>query len=248
MMKILHIHLFKNAGTSLINFFEKQIGKSYCLDLEHELGKFNVFVEKDELMQCAEKYPEKLFFTAHNIEPIFDSKFLNLMPLRNPISRAISVYEYEIYQGKNGAQNPGPKKAISSNPDDYFKWRLKKNKNGVICNFHISSIIGLRLCRSRILKKSDIDFAKDKYNKYFFNFIVEEFDKYIERLSNKLEKNGFKPIPQTSIGKFNSLGGNFNPKEAEKKLKDLLTKKTFEEFKERNIADLEFYNHFKENG
>ena len=33
-------------------------------------------------MQCAEKYPEKLFFTAHNIEPIFDSKFLNLMPLR----------------------------------------------------------------------------------------------------------------------------------------------------------------------
>ena len=31
-------------------------------------------------MQCAEKYPEKLFFTAHNIEPIFDSKFLNLMP------------------------------------------------------------------------------------------------------------------------------------------------------------------------
>ena len=58
----------------------------------------------------------------------------------------------------------------------------------MICNFHISSIIGLRLCRSRILKKSDIDFAKDKYNKYFFNFIVEEFDKYIERLSNKLEK------------------------------------------------------------
>ena len=54
MMKILHIHLFKNAGTSLINFRNKL--QKLLSDLEHELGKFNVFVEKDELMQCAEKY------------------------------------------------------------------------------------------------------------------------------------------------------------------------------------------------
>lgn len=33
-MKLLHIHLFKNAGTSIINLFKNQLDEKYILDYE----------------------------------------------------------------------------------------------------------------------------------------------------------------------------------------------------------------------
>ena len=244
-MKLLHIHLFKNAGTSIINLFKNQLDEKYILDLEAEYKKFNTYVEKDELYTAEKKYPKKFFFTAHNIEPCLEGVFLNLMPLRHPLNRALSVYNYEVMQGENGAQNPGPKKAIELSSEEYFKWRLNLNTNGVICNFQIASVLGLRNIRKKVIDENDLILAKKYYEKYFFNFIVEDFKYYQSRLAQMIRNETDLTFNISFTPQDNAFGSNHDTNEVKKILKDMMTKQTFKNFLERNKADLDFYNYFK---
>ena len=90
-----HIHIFKNAGTSLDELFHRSFGTAFkAVDPEHEADVWS----EEELLEVVRADPRLLCISSHQIrQPLIGDSRIKILPyflIRHPISRLKSVYEY----------------------------------------------------------------------------------------------------------------------------------------------------------
>jgi hypothetical protein len=246
---LVHSHIFKNAGTSLHHFLKKILGSRNVLDIE-SLSKnyFNRSISSHEAKSIMKDNAHIICFTGHHLPIIPDEEFINIIPLREPIKRSLSVYEYELIQGKKGFKNLGPVNAVKLSPKEYFLWRLglskgydqngirsnMQPKNSVISNYQTAFILGYKDYKNIDLIDDHFLMSKELISKFCTPFIIEKMTSSIALLLNSL--NDFE-IRKDINFPFANVNNNLKDKNYEEELKSLIGGEVFEILVERNKYD-----------
>lgn len=243
--KIIHFHLFKNAGTTIEFLFNKKLKGKWIdihpLMIDPKLGNRNRVISRADFLNLIGSLPNYQYFSSHNIFYFEEEGYLSLIPLRDPISRILSVYHFEIKQGKKGVSFPGPRNAINLDPKDYFRWRLESRQNNVVANFQSLRILG-EAYRNIELGYSEETKIENLISKFKTPFYVSEFTKSMQILCSNLSipfSNSF-DIQKNSSGNFNNEG------QAIKYLEDLIGKDLSMEVVRRNWADIQLIKILKD--
>ncbi|NNE74630.1 MAG: sulfotransferase family 2 domain-containing protein [Acidimicrobiales bacterium] len=97
---IVHLHLFKNAGTSVARSLEDHFGPRFLSYDKPEAGGRLTSAELNDLIEAN---PKVEAFTSHQLRPpIVSSTKIHYLPIifiRHPIDRIRSAYEFESKQG-----------------------------------------------------------------------------------------------------------------------------------------------------
>ena len=138
---VAHIHLFKNAGTSVENslgaFFQDR-WESY--DKESSADQLC----RDELVAYLRQRPELQAISSHHLRPPLQNTLdLEIMPIvfvRHPIDRIRSAYEFEKVQGPVSASS---RAASTMNMAEWIEFH--QNRRSTQCrNFQTYALTSLR--------------------------------------------------------------------------------------------------------
>ena len=117
---ILHNHIYKNAGTSIDLVFENS--NIFVTNIENEnfLG-----VSEHDISQIIRANPSLEVITSHTLlkdAPLDtpDIRYIDLLCIRHPINRLLSMYKYEIKGKKKYSFLDFINVCIKSRPYDYF--------------------------------------------------------------------------------------------------------------------------------
>lgn len=241
---IVHMHLFKNAGSTVDAIFEKNISDGiFGLEGEHPWS----VLPGEKAVDFIDRHPELRVLTSHQvIFPLQSRSDLEILPvffLRHPIDRAGSVYSFEKRQDP---QSPGAIRAKQLGPADYVAWRLSGEGGIVIKNFHVlrlsDALVGQEDPRTAVATREDLERAKRRLEESPFFGIVERFDDSIAMMSHWME-GSFPGIELTYEKK------NFSPDRArtlEERVAHLqadLGEEIYARLLESNRLDLELYEH-----
>lgn len=130
---ILHVHIFKNAGTSFDSALRTNFGEDF---IDHRDDKALVQGKQEYLENFLREHPDVKAFSSHSIhfKPISNDEF-NFIPvyfLRHPIDRIRSVYSFENKQ--EPAVTIGSQKAKELSFNDYVAWRMDSGSPATIRN------------------------------------------------------------------------------------------------------------------
>lgn len=137
---VLHLHLFKNAGTTLDWSLGRFFGSAFC---DHR---------DDQLMRGSPEYLRRYLaghssldaLSSHWLPLPLDLRELPVRPLplvmlRHPIERMASVYAFERRQE---VDHPGTRRAREGSLQDYVAWRLKEGTGPVLKNYQSRMLSG----------------------------------------------------------------------------------------------------------
>jgi len=92
---ILHYHIFKNAGSTVISILKRNFGKRMA---ELESGHFNAIVDNCALLDFLNKHANIAAVSSHQLWPPAPEHegfaFHTLLLLRHPIARLSSIYDF----------------------------------------------------------------------------------------------------------------------------------------------------------
>ena len=195
---ILHYHLFKNAGTSLDAALKEAFGEDNWATKEFPN---NPKINKEGLKNWIICNPEVVCFSSHTafLPPpkIEDIDIFPIIFLRNPIDRIVSAYNFER---KQNAETFGSVLARNTDLKGYIEIRLSIPNDRQCRNFHTH-----RLAMMYPEAEGDeFKRAKKAIKELPFIGLVEEFDKSINILNEKLSEFGFegKSIGVKSLNKW----------------------------------------------
>ena len=180
---ILHYHLFKNAGSSLDKILQKNFNSKF---LTKEFSKAKNKDTTEEVCNWIKENPDNIVFSTHSSFPLPVLDNVNIISvcfLRDPIDRIKSAYKFERKQNVN---NFSANLAKNVDFNEYVRVLQKKYGEGSQCrNFQTHKL-------SQIVPIHDNTFtnAIEALSRITFVGLVEEFDKSMKVLSNKL-KNHF---------------------------------------------------------
>jgi hypothetical protein len=178
---ILHLHLFKNAGTSVDrilqrNFPARWVGREF----QGVVGSTT-----NALRQWIEEEPQACAFSSHTFRgPLPSAPNLTVVPitlLRDPVDRIVSAYRFERRQE---AETRGARLAKSETLEGYVRARLATPGDRQCSNFQTMRLASLvpgpqpELTRAvaalKLLQRSGVVGQ------------VEEFDPALRRLTRKV--------------------------------------------------------------
>ena len=136
---LLHLHLFKNAGSTFDWSLQQGFGSAFCdhRDDAAMRGKptyLRTFLEENEDLRALSSHwlplpvPPSELVTAHTV-----------VLLRDPIERMASVYAFERRQQ---VEHAGTAHARSMEFGDYVRWRLEPGTGPVIRNYQMRMLSG----------------------------------------------------------------------------------------------------------
>lgn len=102
---IIHVHVYKNAGTSVIAAFRRNFGDRVA---ELEPDDPERFLDDRTVEEYLRKHPDTVMVSSHRIRMPLPARLagrdvLPLVFLRDPIDRLSSVYRFERREGQKGA-------------------------------------------------------------------------------------------------------------------------------------------------
>lgn len=152
---IVHMHQFKNAGTSFDSFLFNNFDKNFVDHREDKVfkslsglsdyiaGESNIYAISSHAINA-----KKIEYARIKGLNIFSVAFI-----RHPLERILSVYRFEKHQLSD---TPGARAAKKYVMRDYVKWRLD-NRPEVICNYQARNLcITDEFCFSGVLKGAAI--------------------------------------------------------------------------------------------
>lgn len=182
---IVHVHIFKNAGSTFDSILEKNFGQDF---LDHRDDQIMIKGGGEYLKHILQERPNLKAISSHHIyfnpkEAETDAiKILPVYFLRHPLERVLSVYKYEK---KQPLLTPGAIQAKKLNINDYVLWRMQPNVGGTIRNMNTRYCSGL----SNQASINDLSFelAKKNLNDSQFVGIVDRFDDSIRLFRDPLQ-------------------------------------------------------------
>lgn len=137
---ILHIHLFKNAGTSLDGILEENFGRGWVAREFSTEGRDNSRAVADWIRER----PDAVAFSTHTaVGPLPDIpgvRIVSVMLLRDPIARIRSAYRFERQQA---ADTWGAALAKKTDFAGYVLARLSRPGDRQCRNFQTERLAGL---------------------------------------------------------------------------------------------------------
>lgn len=201
---ILHYHLFKNAGTSLDAALKEAFGKENWITKEFPN---NPKLNKDSVKQWIVDNPEVVCFSSHTaFLPPPKIEGVDIFPiifLRNPIDRIISAYNFER---KQNAATFGSTLARNTTLEGYIETRLSIPNDRQCRNFHTHRLAMMYPEN----EGEELTRAKKAIRELPFVGLVEEFDKSISDLNQKLNDFGFLKTNISVLRKNSSNGNKLN--------------------------------------
>lgn len=142
---ILHIHLFKNAGTSVERVLKDNFAEGWTGFDRPEPGSF---VTIEDVAAMREADPTMAAFSTHQFTPpITDAVPGGVYPilvLRSPLTRLRSVYEFDR---QRGPVTPAAQIAVSNDFPDYVDAMIRLNHPAVI-NAQVRQLSGAKRIRA----------------------------------------------------------------------------------------------------
>ncbi len=135
---ILHFHIFKNAGSTVDWALRRNFESGFVATDGPRPGDR---LGPDTILSHIEDSPSTSAISSHQFRfPLPQHpgyRFLPLIFLRQPMDRALSVYNFERRQAE---PTPGSLKAKQSSFDDYVAWRLQSGPVSVLANFQTAML------------------------------------------------------------------------------------------------------------
>ena len=177
----LHFHIFKNAGSSIKHMLHKNFGNKH-FDIDKPYARSSISFE-DMLKQIEDKN-KIMSVSSHQLSfPLMDRMnhdFFSVIFLRNPITRAKSVYDYV-------AKYDSSEYGDLARKYSFDEW-VKKSLNSAKFATEISNLQSARLLNSKNIEKK-VSFAN---NKCIFD--LEESFNNLKVLTSKEELKILKKI------------------------------------------------------
>ena len=167
---MVYIHIPKNAGTTFKEILARNYGAGYHQFYTDRRGKL---LKEDELRELISSLPTGArALSGHNLLPypdLIEQLSLNYVTLiRDPVSRAISLYHYER------KTTHGTDHISQRSFDDYLD--VRPTIGGAITDFQTYNLTGGR----------DVAEAKRILDRFFVVGLVERFDEFLCLLSHSL--------------------------------------------------------------
>lgn len=130
---LVHAHLFKNAGTTLDFSLKRSFGEGFCDHRDDDGMKRGATY----LAPWLRRHPQIKALSSHWVTPPLPRSpfFLChcLVMLRDPIERALSVYQFERRQ--QGVDTPGSRRAKELDFSGYMAWQLQPMPGPVVKDY-----------------------------------------------------------------------------------------------------------------
>lgn len=238
---VVHIHLFKNAGTSVDAGLEAHFASEWETFDQPEGGTFG----QQRLRSWLTEKPGVSAFSSHQLRPPLTSddefEFVPIVFLRHPLDRIRSAFDFESRQGP---QTPSAQIASETNFSEWVEFHRSKNSSQCR-NFHVMSLSQLRddetgIPRPGVSADDHLQSAKEFLSSLETYGIVEHYDESWQRLREVIQQH------------FPSFAGASNRKNitpdrsasVEARLDDMRSQlgiKTFRSLRETNELDLELF-------
>jgi len=142
---ILHIHLFKNAGTSIERVLQQNYGDRWTSYDKDELG---ALVTAEDVAALREHDPAMAALSTHQFTPplhdVVSGGVYPLLALRSPLTRLRSVYEFDR---QRGPLTPAAEIAGANAFPDYVDEMIRRNHPAVI-NAQVRQLSGAKRMRA----------------------------------------------------------------------------------------------------
>jgi hypothetical protein len=136
---LVHLHMFKNAGTTVDSALESWFGDGF---VAYDGPRPGHRIEPDEFRELVGGRESMSAISSHQLRlPLPEIPEIELLPmvfLREPLDRAQSVWAFERRQNSN---SPGAVHAKKLSVDDYVRWRLGQAEISVISDFQ-AGVVG----------------------------------------------------------------------------------------------------------
>ena len=174
-MRLLHGHIFKNGGTTFEGILTSTFGSG------HLIVKDETRMRRERYSYLLQLIQEKPFqaLSTHFLpvqDALKDDENFVIVFLRDPIERALSVYEFEKKQKHD---TPGAINAKRMNSREYFEWRLSSESPPTVRDFQTRYL--LQSSRLSDFVMSDIISMLERTPNLFVG-ILESFHESVLRL------------------------------------------------------------------
>jgi hypothetical protein len=191
---VLHYHIFKNAGTTIESTLAENFGSGFRrFDAN---GPFVILTETD-LCDWLAAHPSLQALSSHNLIPpkpnITGVEFYDLVLLRHPVDRLMSMYEY--YRRARDASDPLSGAAGKLDPAGFFCLLMEKYPH-LINNAQVNYLNGGK----KIPREPDLQRAVRILRRFFVFGVTEEFDIFMVSAEDSLQplfgRLDFSYVPQ----------------------------------------------------
>jgi len=170
---LVHIHIFKNAGTSFDFALQEHFGEAF---VDHRDDNALLEGKQEYLVDFLDKNPEIKAFSSHSLHFRLENtdryRFIPVYFLRHPIERIRSVYAFEKKQIPAGTD--GSKKAKELSFDEYIEWYMRKDSPATIRAAHTIFLSGDGPDAQSVREKFEI--AKERLGKS--DMLIGVVDRY----------------------------------------------------------------------
>ena len=150
---ILHYHIFKNAGTTVLFILKRNFGKRVA---SVESGRFNAPLTNEALVDFLIRHPKVEAVTSHHLWPPKpehqDFIFHDILLLRNPLARLSSMYDF--YRRTEETEDRLTREAKKRTTADFMKLLIDEHPHQVR-----NVQVGYLSRRSRTSGESDLQTA-----------------------------------------------------------------------------------------
>jgi len=184
---LVHLHLFKNAGTTLEWALKQSFGEQFGA-LDDMKDSENLYTA-DQVAGFITDRPELAACSSHQVRMPMPRRpgvrFLPLALVRHPIDRAFSVYTFER---RHQVRSPSSPKALALPVDDYFRWWFERTRLGLVNNFHIS-VFGRVSPREPAVHMEDaVRLARRHWKNLAVGGVVERLDESLTLAEHRLRR------------------------------------------------------------
>jgi len=189
---LLHLHIFKNAGTAFDSILKKNFKKNFSKLDDKDPSKM-LYI--DSIIDYLNKKPSVTVISSHQIRPPFENTekfhFIPVVFLRHPIDRIYSIYEH--YR-RSPEKHPFNFAAKKYNLNDFLKWYLKNQPNNLVMKNFQTYVLSHDPKNPAFIPHNAISISVNRLKNFFllglverFNESLNTFDKYLEDYFGKLK-------------------------------------------------------------
>lgn len=238
---VIHIHLFKNAGTSVDDGLRDHFGDKWESFDQADGGVLG----EDQVRALLVARPHISALSSHQIRPPLHSgggfEFIPIVFLRHPLDRIRSAFDFERRQGD------ATESSRAASEHDFSGW-LAHNEgrnSSQSRNFHVKSLSSLRdpngrLIRSGLSDRDHFDSAKEFLASSGTFGLVERFEESWQRICDQIGEH-FPTFTSGSANRNSTPGRAVTLEDRLEAMRSELGTRTFRTLRENNELDIELF-------